>query len=129
MLDESILTSTPIRSSLALSDLMNTLQDWAEKGIKGSKGVPFKFYVSETDIGNTFILFKNTERTNCLIKLYTINGLSISDERFCLETENWLRNSVKQSILLSEASAKERFKFFDTQRQKVRFLIEKIQCT
>jgi len=110
-----------------LLDLLNKVQTWAENGKKGAKNIRFSFYVSETDIGSTFILLKNAERSNCLIRLYTINGLNISDERFCMETESWLRNSAKRSTLLSEASEKDRFKFFEAQRQKIRFLIEKIQ--
>jgi len=110
-----------------LYDLINTLQKWAEKGTKGPKDTSFKFYVSETDIANTFILFKKGKNTNCLLKLYTINGLGISDERFCSETENWLRKSIQQATLISGTSEKERFKFFETQREKIELLIDKIK--
>jgi hypothetical protein len=62
-----------------------------------------------------------------MVKLYTINGLNISDVRFCKETEDWLNNLVKRATLISGTSEKERFKFFNSQKQKVRNLIEKIQ--
>ena len=65
--------------------------------------------------------------SNCMIKLYTINGLSASDKRFCNETENWLRNLAQRSTLISGASEGKRFKFFETQRKKITDLIEKIQ--
>ena len=110
-----------------LLDLLNKVQNWAENGKKGTGNIRFSFYVSETDIGSTFILLKNAERSACLIRLYTINGLSISDERFCTETESWLRNSAKRSLLLSEASEKDRFKFFEAQRQKIKDLTAKIR--
>ena len=117
----------PVTLCEQLLDLIDTLQKWAEKGTKGSKDTSFKFYVSETYIANTFILFKKGKKTNCLIKLYTINGLGISDERFCKETENWLQKSIQQATLISGASEKERFKFFSGQRKKVTDLIDKIQ--
>ena len=110
-----------------LLELIDTLQKWAEKGTKGSKEVSFKFYISKTDIANTFILFKKPEKTNCMIRLYTINALGISDERFCRGTENWLQKSIQRATLISDASEKERFKFFNAQRKKIMFLIEKIQ--
>jgi len=108
-------------------DLINNLHDWAEKGTKGSKEVPFQLYANETDIANTFVLFKMKEKTNCLIKLFTINGLNVSDEQFCRETENWLNNSIKRATLISGASERERFRFFNAKKQKIRHLIEKIQ--
>jgi len=87
-----------------LLDMMNKLQNWTEKEAKGPKEAPFKFYLSETEISNTFILFKIKERNVCMVRLFTINGLNISDERFCQETEKWLLNTTKRATLLSGAS-------------------------
>ena len=109
-----------------LLDLLNTVEKWAEKGKKGPKEIPYHLYVSETDIANTFILFKSLKQSSCLIRLYTVNGLTITDERFCKETEQWLRNSAHRSTLVSGASEKERFKFFASQKQKIRLLIDEI---
>ena len=112
-----------------LLDLMNTTQINAEKGAKGQDNIPFELYISEADVGNTFVIFKSAHNINLLIKLYTINSLSISDERFCMETESWLRNLVQRATLISRASERDRFKFFQTQRQKIQFLIDKIVAT
>jgi len=110
-----------------LLDMMTTLQNWTEKGTKGSQDVPLNFYVSETDLEGTFIILKQQEKTSCILKLYTINSLSTTDELFCQETENWLNNAAQRATLISGASAKTRYKFFNDQRQKIRFLIEKLQ--
>jgi hypothetical protein len=75
---------------------------------------------------NSFILLKETEKTNCILKLFTINSLYITDEQFCSETENWLDHLSRRATLISGASERERHKFFSSQRQKVRFLIELI---
>jgi hypothetical protein len=114
----------PILLLEQLMNLIDTLQDWTEKGIKGNKETPFKLYISDTDIENTFILIKQKEKSNCIVKLFTINSLNISDERFCIETEKWLSNLAQRSTLISGASAKERFKFFVNQKQKIRLIIE-----
>ena len=118
---------TPLLLCEQLLDLMNTLQKWAENGTKGPKETPFKFYISETDIANTFILFKNAESSSCLVKLYTINGLGISDENFCREAKQWLHNTARRSTLVSGASEKERRKFFTAQQKKIRLLMESIE--
>ena len=105
-----------------LSDMMDQMQTWTEKGTKGENESPFKFYVSEIDIGNTFILFKNAAFTSCMVKLFMINGLSVSSEHFCNETEHWLSNLIKRSTPISGTSEKERHKFFSTQQQKIKQL-------
>jgi len=118
---------TPLLICDQLLDLIDTLCKWAEKGIKGSKNTPFKFYVNDTELESTIVLFKKSKMTNCMIKLYSINGISTSDERFCKETEDWLRSTARRATLVSEASEKERFRFFDSEIRKIRHLIEKIQ--
>ena len=118
---------TPLFLCEQLLDLINTLQKWVEKGTKGEENIPFKFYVSETDIANTYILFKNPDKSNCMVRLYTINALNIADEGFCKETEIWLQKSIQQATLISGASEIERFKFFNAQRKKINDLIDKIQ--
>ena len=111
-----------------LLDFVNKIQEWTEKGAKGPNGVPYKFYVSEIDTGNTIILFKLDGNDTCLVRLFTFNGLNVSDERLCLEAENWLYNLTQRAILISGASEIERFKFFTGQRQKIEFLIEKLKA-
>jgi len=108
-------------------DLINTLKNWAETGIKGPEGTAFKLYISEIDIGNTFILLKNVETISCFIRLFAFNGLNFTDKYFCRVVEDWLRNSIKRSTLISGSSEKERYIFFDDQQQKIENLIKKIK--
>ena len=110
-----------------LLDLIKTIEAWTEKGSKGAKDTPFKFYVSETDLEGTFIILKQAGKINCLFKLFTINSLSISDERFCKETENWLKSTAKRATLFCDASEKERVLFFNGQRQKIRYMMNRIE--
>jgi hypothetical protein len=120
---------TPLLLCEQLLDLMNTTQYYAEKGTKGQNETPFNLYISEAEIGTTFLIFKSAQSKTINVKLYTINSLAVSDERFCLETENWLLNLIQRSTLISRSSEKERYKFFQTQKQKIQFLIDKIVTT
>ena len=110
-----------------LLTILNKLQQWAESGTKGARTTPFQLYVSEMELENTYLLMKQPEVSNCAVKLYTINSLNIFDQEFCRETENWLDKLAQRSTLLCGSSEKERVKFFHSQRQKIQFLIEKIQ--
>ena len=109
-----------------LLELLATLQGWMEKGEKGENNVPHKFYVSDIDFDNSFFLFKSANATKFFLKLFTINGLTTTDERFCTEIENWINNTMQRSTLISGSSEKERYKFFNSLKQKIRFLIDKV---
>ena len=106
-----------------LLNMLDDLQNLTEKGVKNSTDIPYNFYISEIDIGNTFILFKTQEITSCLVRLFTINGINISDEIFCRETENWLNILRQHATLISKASAKVRNIFFTDQKQKIKQLM------
>ena len=118
---------TPLLICEQLLELMNTLENWAVTGTKGTDNAPYRLYLSEIDIGNTFILLKNSYSTKCIIRLFSYNGLSFSDDRFCSDAEHWLQNLVQRSTLISGSSEKERRKFFNGQRQKIEQLIAHIK--
>jgi predicted transcriptional regulator len=99
--------------------LIEMLQLWAEKGKKYPKDIPFKLYISDVGLENTFVLIKQLEKSMCLVKLYTVNSLIVTDKTFCIEMESWLRNIAQQSTLVSESSAIDRFNFFSAQRKKI----------
>ena len=109
-----------------LLDLMNKVQNRMNNSTIGSNRVPYKFYISEIDIGNTYILFKKPGKSNCLIRLFTINGLNIVDEKFCQMVENWIYNLTKRSVLISGTSEKEGFKFFDNQKEKIKHFMKSL---
>jgi len=108
-----------------LLEMIEKLQIWAENGSKGDKA--FKIYFSEISSGSTCILFKNAETSNCLVRLFTINGLIIDDQKFCHETEYWLKNLSNKATLISESSERERFNYFNKQKQRVKLLMNTIK--
>ena len=111
-----------------LLNMLTNLKEWAVKGYKAPYNTPFKFFVNEIDIGNTFIFSHNEDMKRCIIRLFTINGLHIKDERFCHEVEIWLDSLMKRSVLISGTSTKERFNFFSSQIKKVTSLIDFINA-
>jgi len=108
-------------------NILDKLQKWTENSSKSNCITPFQLYVSEIELENTYCLMKQSGIINCIVKLFTINHLHVLDKEFCLEAENWLTKLSKRSALLCGNSEKERIKFFHLQRQKVRFLMDKIQ--
>ena len=121
--------SIPLLLCSQLLEMINTLHIWLEKGSKGADNTPYKFYLSEIDIGNTFFLLKNEALSVSMLRLYMINGLSISDESFCDETAIWHDNLIKRSTLVSGSSDFERQKFINAQLQKIEILKEEILRT
>ena len=119
--------TTPLLLCEQLLCILNTIQNRAVKGTKGANNTPFKLYIGETDISNTLIFFKSEEKSTCMVRLYDINGISISDENFCRETENWLTKSIQQASLISGTSVRERFNFFNAQKEKIENFIKKFE--
>ena len=117
---------TPVVLCEQLLDMTDAIHSRAAKGVKGVHGTPLKFYISETDLNNNFVLFKKNGATNCTIKLFTINHFYISDQRFCVETEKWLNTAIQRATLVSGSSEKQRRQFFDRQRQKITALKDKL---
>jgi hypothetical protein len=109
----------PIHLCEQLLKLIDILQKWTESGKKFRSGTPFKLFISDSNIENTFALFKERDSAKCIIKLFTINYLFISDEAFCVEMENWLRDVARQATLISDGSATYRHNFFAGQRLKI----------
>jgi len=107
-------------------NILYRLQKWTESGNKGNSIIPFQFYLSEIEFENTYIVMKQTGVISCAVKMFTVNSLYVLDRDFCMETENMLTKLSQRSILLCGNAEKERIIFFNSQRQKVRSLMEKI---
>ena len=117
----------PLTLCKQILDILDKLQKWAENGAKGDNKTLFQFYLSEINFENSYIILKQPELSKCIVKLFTMNSLNVLDKDFCKETENRLKKLSKQAILLYGNAEKERIKFFNSQRQKVQLLMEKIK--
>jgi len=112
-------TKSPVLICEQIVSILDTLEGWIKDGKKGVEKTPYRFYISEIDIGNTIIYFKNKSEPNCMIRLFTINGINIKDAGFCEDVELWIKSVIRHSTLISEISTKERIQFLTSQKQKI----------
>jgi len=109
----------PMHLCQQLLCLLEQIRLWTEKGEKNPKDTTFKLFIREAGIENTFALFKGVDETICIVKLFSVNNITIYDHQFCSEMESWLRNLMQQATLISEGSAVEKYKFFLNQTKKI----------
>jgi hypothetical protein len=112
-----------------LLDMITHINKWSNCGFKDepTNKVPYRLYLSDIELENNFVVMKREQTTSCIIKLYTINSMVTTNHDFCAESMKWISNAMHKSTLISGASQKESFKFFNLLTQKVRFLIKKIE--
>ena len=111
-----------------LNNLMNTIKQYADDGYKGgARQIPFNLYLCSVDLENNFMLVKRGESMSCNIKLYTINSIATENRALCLETMKWIDDLISKSILISETSSRARFRFFQSSKNKIDGLINKIE--
>lgn len=113
-----------------LLKMFDQLNKWSERGYKDEHSPDtsnFKLYLSDIELENNFIVMKSNKNVSCAIKLYTINSMTTTNSSFCQETLKWINNAKRKSTLISGASQKESFKFFNLMNQKIRYLIERIE--
>lgn len=72
----------------------------------------FLLYNCELEIGNNCILVKAGESKAVYLTHIAFNKLVTTNLEFCDETEEWLQNLIKKSVLISGTSEKLRYRFF-----------------
>jgi len=111
-----------------LLEMINGINQVSTRGFKGELSgiVHYKLSLSGIELENNFVVMKRDQTTTCIIKLYTINSMVTTNKDFCNESMKWINNAMHKSTLISGASQKESFKFFNLLTQKVRYLIKRI---
>lgn len=114
-----------------LLEMLNGINKWSTQGFKDESlgAIHYKLYLSGIELENNFVVMKRDQTTTCTIKLYTINSMVTTNKDFCNESMKWINNAMHKSTLISGASQKESFKFFNLITQKVRYLINKIESS
>ena len=110
-----------------LNEEINHIEKQTEAGYKyfygkEMKGVDntFHLYVNEVILGDNTILFQSDESRKVFVSHNILNYLGTSDTDFCNYTHNSLHNLMKKSTLISGTGEKERKKFFNGLRTRVR---------
>lgn len=84
----------------------------------------YTFYNSDLMIGNNCILITAGGNKNVYFSHNTFNAMVTTNAGYCNETENWVKNIIKKSTLISGVSEKQRFRYFKLLYDK----IEKVQA-
>jgi len=115
-----------------VEEVVNVLQKKAQLSSKltNSKDKPtenFTMYRSEVMIGNNSILVTMGANKIAFVSNNTFNFMTTSNPDFVVENEEWLKNLIRKSILISGVSEKQRNQFFKILRDKVEDVRVKIK--
>lgn len=95
-------------------------EKWAEN--EGN----FIMYQSEFQLSNNHI-FVTTGNTKIIYLTHnTFNSIATTNSIFCNETEEWLKNLMRKSLVISGVAEKQRHTFFKKAQEKVSSLVKKI---
>lgn len=86
----------------------------------------YQIYQSEIQVGNNCILVYFGDVRLALVRHQTINTLSTSNPNFCEETEVFLKNIMRKSILISGTAERQRYQFFQKIQQSANRLLDKM---
>ena len=96
----------------AEQEILN-IRNFAENSSKGGGKNNFNLFFSEIEIGNNSIFAVSKEYKRAYLSHNTINVMGTTHSVFCNETERWMNNLLKKSILISSTSEKIRYQFFN----------------
>ncbi|MCE3228353.1 MAG: hypothetical protein K0S32_2904 [Bacteroidetes bacterium] len=123
----------PQKEALELLDeyrkMIDMVQNNAQNGRKNisDKAETFHMYSSEVVLGTNCIYVTMGDSKYSYISFNTMNSLTTNNPEFCEETEHWVRNLEKKSILISGVAEKQRYQFFSSMIKKVDDYIEKVK--
>jgi hypothetical protein len=103
---------------------LRTIQGYCELGTKHHKA--FRFYHNDIMIGNNCVLIKAGSTRFCYLSHHSFNFMLTTDFAFSGETENWLDNMMKRSMLISGVSEKQRNIFFMEMIRRIEVLKAKM---
>lgn len=93
--------------------IMERLKKFAANGSKNGKEQNYSLYKNDILIADTTLLFKMGEKRVTFLTYNTMNILTTSEETFCSIIEDYLKNLVNKSVLISSTGERERNKFFN----------------
>lgn len=121
--------SSPLQGQNLCDELLNSLREIRECatiGLNQNANTPYHLFKNEILIADNTFLFKMGDKRSVFINHNTLNVLSTTQESFCLQTENYLRNLVNKATKISGTGEKERIKFFNTMIDKIKSLKKRI---
>jgi len=115
-----------------IEEVVNVLQKKTQKSSKlinenEKQTENFTLYQSEVMIGNNSILAIIGSNKIAYVSNNTFNFMTTSNIDFVTENEEWLKNLMRKSILISGVSEKQRNQFFKLLRAKIEVVKNKIK--
>jgi hypothetical protein len=111
------------------TEMLRMVRAWAAAGSKGDGGPKYNLYRNDILIPDTAVLFSTDDKKVAYITVNTMDLLATSNEVFCTQFENYLRNLLKRAVLISTTGEKERTKFFNYMESKVTALRQRLVPT
>jgi hypothetical protein len=107
--------------------MVQQLQTDAETEFKNEKvNATFSLYCSDLIIGTNCIHVNNNNNLFSFISFNSLNSLATSNQEFCGEIDQWMKNLTKKSTLISGISEKQRFQFFNKAYKAIDACIDRI---
>jgi hypothetical protein len=115
-----------------IKEELNILKQKAEQNSKcigpgEDKRENFTLYQSEVMVGNNSILATIGTQKIAYLSYNTFNVLWTQDSDYLIESELWIKNLTRKSILISGVNEKQRHRFFKTLLDKVELLQSQIK--
>lgn len=111
----------------AVLKVVNHLEQQAEAGVKFPFGsapdpgaAPFNLLWNDLVLGDNTVMFEMDGRRITMLNHSVINFISTTDERFNAYIQDMLQTLVKRSTQLSKVGEKERYRFFNRIRDKMK---------
>jgi hypothetical protein len=101
-----------------LIELLNKIQTEASVGVRPQGGT-FNLYNNEILIADNTVFARMKDKRCVYVNYNALNLLLTFQEPFCSETEAYLKNLIKKSILISTTAERERNRFFNNMRNRV----------
>lgn len=109
--------------------MIDHLQKQAERGFKSMPGegdaaaiAPIKFYINELILGNNNMVIKLNGKSLSMVSYSVLHYLFTQDTRFNSRMMESFNNLLSRSTLVSETGERDRNRFFNAIRQKVKQL-------
>jgi hypothetical protein len=87
----------------------------------------YALYHSDVMIGNNCVLVTASGTKSTYLSYHTFNTILTSNAGFCNETDQWLKNLIRKSNLISGVAEKQRYRYFKRIDEVLKKLVHKIE--
>ncbi len=87
----------------------------------------YTLYHSDVMIGNNCVMVNAGNMKSSYISCFSFNSMLTTNQRFCEETDFWLKNLIRKSNLISGVAEKLRYRYFKKIDVLTQQLIDKIE--